>query len=170
MWHHLGNLDMYVRCLLSINLGGLGTQSKVQMHAATNRPELRSNSVWSKFRGCEVRDETGNLTTKSTQYKVLHVSVLHLAEQQAWLHPWILSVLATCQLKCAIPFTGSRARKALHSFSGWLGRQRLLKPTCVQSWNSRPKAQAPPGGEELQTFKLGLVSPQQKVTTSDFRV
>jgi len=74
---------MYVRCLLSINLGGLGTLSKVQMHAATNRPELRSNSAVKQIRGCEVRDETGNLATKSTRYKVLHVSVLHLAEQQA---------------------------------------------------------------------------------------
>lgn len=32
-------------CLLSITLGGLRTQSKVQMHAANNRPELQSNNV-----------------------------------------------------------------------------------------------------------------------------
>jgi hypothetical protein len=62
-----------------------------------------------------------------------------------------------CQLNYAIPFTRSRAaRKAPHSFFGWPAFEAKLP--------------APPGGEEPQTFNLGLVPPQQKMTPSDFRV
>ena len=101
--------------------GKIVVLSSTNGNLVANRQKLRSNNVWSKFGGCEVMDETSNLT---------------------WLHFWPCpkSIVSCPHYQQCILF---------------LGCQRLLKPTCVQPRNSRPKAPAPPSDEEPQTFKLG---------------
>ena len=81
--------------------------------------------------------------------------------RQAIRHDYTSDYVSTQLVPCHSPVAVLPAKHCQHCilFSGWLRCQRLLKTTCGQPRDSRPKAPAPPGGEEPQTFKLGLVSP-----------
>ena len=62
------------------------------------------------------------------------------------------------------------AKRRILFLAGWRARGPETILRAASARDSRPKAPAPPGGEEPQMFNLGLVPPQQKMTPSDFRV
>jgi hypothetical protein len=131
MWHHLGNMDMYVRCLLSINLGGLGTLSKVQMHAATNRPELRSNSAVKQIRGLrgEEWDRQSDYSPPATKCCMCPCCTW-LSNRHDYTHG---SYPFWPRVNSSVPFHSPVAVPAKHCIlflAGWGARGSWNQPTC----------------------------------------